>query len=91
MVAHFLIFLNILLRVIIILGDWARPIFGLASDFKILSRDEREERDFAHLQAAKRRKRCVESACSYVSASSLEIGATLPHHFWHMCGYSEWL
>ncbi|KAL5476040.1 hypothetical protein EMCRGX_G025942 [Ephydatia muelleri] len=42
--------------VIIILGDWARPIFGLASDFKILSRDEREERDFAHLQAAKRRK-----------------------------------
>ena len=39
------------------IGDWARPIFGLASDFKILSRDEREERDYAHLQAAKRRQR----------------------------------
>ena len=37
---------------------WARPVFGLTDDFKGLSRDEREERDWAHLsQAARRRLR----------------------------------
>lgn len=40
------------------LDMWARPVFGLTSDFKALSRDEREERDWAHLsQAARRRLR----------------------------------
>jgi transcription factor SPN1 len=39
-----------------IINTWARPVFGLTSDFKSLTRDEREERDWAHLtQAAKRR------------------------------------
>ena len=40
--------------------NWSRPIFGLTSDYKSLSRDEREERDWAHLsQIARRRLRCV--------------------------------
>lgn len=42
----------------IFIDKWARPVFGLTDDFKGLSRDEREERDWAHLsQAARRRLR----------------------------------
>ena len=36
--------------------EWARPIFGVASDLKSLSRDKREERDYAHLSQAARRR-----------------------------------
>ena len=36
--------------------DWARPIFGLTSDLKTLSREERENRDYELLSAAARRR-----------------------------------
>ncbi len=39
-----------------ILDEWARPIFGLASDFKSMTRDEREERDYANLSQEARRR-----------------------------------
>ena len=38
------------------LDDWARPIFGLASDFKSMTRDEREERDYANLSQEARHR-----------------------------------
>ena len=44
------------LYVCLLTDEWARPIFGLASDFKSLGRDEREERDYANLSQAKKRR-----------------------------------
>ena len=38
------------------IDEWARPIFGVASDMKSLSRDKREERDYANLSQAARRR-----------------------------------
>ena len=38
------------------LDEWARPIFGVKSDMKDLDRDKREERDYAHLSQAARRR-----------------------------------
>ena len=50
-----------------VLDEWARPIFGLASDFKSMTRDEREERDYANLsQEARCRIRYCNSLRSYL-------------------------
>lgn len=40
----------------VLISNWSRPIFGLTSDYKSLSRDEREERDWAHLSQIARRR-----------------------------------
>lgn len=41
-----------------ILDEWSRPIFNLTSNFKMLSKQEREERDYEQLPK-KRRVRSV--------------------------------
>jgi len=43
-----------------ITDDWARPIFGVTSNFKSLSREEREERDYQNM-SKKRRLSSVDS------------------------------
>ncbi|XP_067042816.1 protein IWS1 homolog [Acropora muricata] len=43
-----------------LINDWARPIFGVTSNFKSLSREEREERDYQNM-SKKRRLSSVDS------------------------------
>lgn len=37
-----------------LINDWARPIFGVTSNFKSLSREEREERDYQNMSKKRR-------------------------------------
>ena len=47
------------------LAQWARPIFGVQTNFKDISKEEREERDkFNAAEYKKRRLRCVVDANS---------------------------
>ena len=39
-----------------IIGEWSRPIFNLDTDYRSLSRDEREARDWQHLPMVKKRR-----------------------------------
>lgn len=43
-----------------LINEWARPIFGVTSNFKSLSREEREERDYQNM-SKKRRLSSVDS------------------------------
>ncbi|PFX28964.1 Protein IWS1-like [Stylophora pistillata] len=43
-----------------LINDWARPIFGVTSNFKSLSREEREQRDYQNM-SKKRRLSSVDS------------------------------
>lgn len=43
-----------------LVNDWARPIFGVTSNFKSLSREEREQRDYQNM-SKKRRLSSVDS------------------------------
>ncbi|KAJ7392850.1 Transcription factor iws1 [Desmophyllum pertusum] len=43
-----------------LINDWARPIFGVTANFKSLSREEREERDYQNM-SKKRRLSSVDS------------------------------
>ena len=34
--------------------EWSRPIFNLTSNYKVLTKEEREERDYANLPKRRR-------------------------------------
>lgn len=54
-------------------GSWSRMIFGLQDNYKLMSRDEREERDYQHMQNQKQ-KRYVWMLAS--SCSSMHVKMT---------------
>ena len=55
-IIYFSLSLGIVIIATFSVDEWARPIFGVASDMKSLSRDKREERDYANLSQAARRR-----------------------------------
>ena len=53
---------------------WARPIFGVESNLKSMSRDEREERDHQHAQNARRRHSSARESLNSSSEDPLRPG-----------------
>lgn len=59
------------------LDDWARPIFGVTSNFKSLSREEREQRDYQNM-SKKRRLRYRVGICYYGKLLPRQLTSRVP-------------
>lgn len=59
-----------------LISEWARPIFNLSADFRAMTREERQERDYAQMPKIKANK---EAAAASSKAENRDLTQAIQH------------